>query len=234
MSDHRYFAIVPAAGVGARMQADRPKQYLECAGKTILEHALSRLLSWPRLSKLVVALDPADQYFSSLSCSEHAQLMTCEGGAERSDSVLSALESLSSVAEADDWILVHDAARPCIRHTQLEKLASELGSCSVGGLLALPVSDTVKRAGDRDKVVETLDRSMLWLAQTPQMFRYRLLLDAMRAVRDAGETITDEASAIERAGMSPRLVVGSHSNIKVTHRQDLALAEHWLTSEEVQ
>ncbi len=233
MSDRRYFAVVPAAGIGSRMQADRPKQYLDCGGKPMLEQTLSRLLAWPRLERVVVALASGDTFFPSLSISAEPRLLRCQGGEHRADSVLAGLDALADVAAPEDWVLVHDAARPCIRLTELEKLAHELRGDPVGGLLAVPVSDTVKQADEEGRVELTLNRARLWLAQTPQMFRYQALNEAVRAACEAGANSTDEAAAMERAGQQPRLVAGSVSNIKITHPLDLVLAEYWLANEEL-
>jgi 2-C-methyl-D-erythritol 4-phosphate cytidylyltransferase len=232
VSVDRYFAVVPAAGRGSRMQADRPKQYLDCGGKPVLELTLSRLLAWPQLELVAVALASDDNYFDSLSISAEPRLLRCQGGEQRADSVLAGLRALADVASPRDWVLVHDAARPCIRLAELDKLARELRDEEVGGLLALPISETVKQADESDHVDQTLDRARLWLAQTPQMFRYGALAEALHAVSEKGLNLTDEAAAIERAGLQPRLVTGSISNIKITHPQDLALAQYWLANEE--
>ncbi len=220
----RHWAVIPAAGIGKRMQADAPKQYLPVAGKPILQWTLEALLGWGFLERVIVALHSDDTYFEKLQLASSAGIGTVVGGDERSDSVLAGLQALQGKADPMDWVWVHDAARTCVDLTDVETLRDALGEDDVGGLLALPVADTVKLAGEDGRVSQTLDRTQLWLAQTPQVFRFGALYDAMAQANKEGWLITDEASAIERSGASPLLVEGSASNIKITRPQDIAFA----------
>ena len=210
-------AVVPAAGFGRRMQTECPKQYLSIGNKTILEHAVAALLADPRVQRVVIAVSPGDRRFSQLPLAQHPQITVVDGGAERADSVLAGLKALPEA----QWVLVHDAARPCVTPAALERLCRELANDPVGGLLAMPVADTLKRADGTQHVAETVARDGLWQAQTPQMFRYGLLAKVL-----AGQgAVTDEASAFEAAGYAPRLVRSDMANLKVTYPADLALAE---------
>ncbi|MEM0954728.1 MAG: 2-C-methyl-D-erythritol 4-phosphate cytidylyltransferase [Pseudomonadota bacterium] len=229
--DAALWAVVPAAGIGARIGGDRPKQYLALAGQPVLQHSLNTLLALPNLRAVAVAIAAGDEAWPGLPAALDSRVRLAPGGAERSDSVLSGLDCLASEAAAHDWVLVHDAARPCLPTADLERLVDSLAEDDVGGILALPVADTVKRADDAGRIIETVDRSGLWLAQTPQLFRYGMLAAALRAAKAAGHAVTDEASAIERAGFQPRLVPGSPRNIKVTRPADLALAENYLQAD---
>ncbi|MEK1943397.1 MAG: 2-C-methyl-D-erythritol 4-phosphate cytidylyltransferase [Pseudomonas sp.] len=218
----RFWALIPAAGVGARMLADRPKQYLQLAGKTILEHTLDCFLDHPQLRGLVVSLSVDDGYWPTLPYASNERIQRADGGAERADSVLNGLLRLAELgAGENDWVLVHDAARPNLSRYDLDLLLAELADDPVGGLLAVPARDTLKRAGVDGRVQETVDRSVIWQAYTPQMFRlgqlHRVLADALVS----GVHITDEASAIEWAGESPRLIEGRADNLKVTRPEDL-------------
>ncbi len=217
-----FWALIPAAGVGARMLADRPKQYLPLAGKTILEHTLDCFLDHPQLRGLVVSLSVDDAYWPTLPYASNERIQRADGGAERADSVLNGLLRLAELgAGENDWVLVHDAARPNLSRYDLDLLLAELANDPVGGLLAVPARDTLKRAGADGRVQETVDRSVIWQAYTPQMFRlgqlHRVLADALVS----GVHITDEASAIEWSGESPRLIEGRADNLKVTRPEDL-------------
>lgn len=220
-----YTAVVPAAGVGKRMRADKPKQYLELAGKTLLEHTLQRLISHPRIQHVVVALHPHDPYFPQLPLAQQPWLSRVDGGEERADSVLSGLQTLCT----HDWALVHDAARPCVSHHDISQLLALADKQQGGGILACPVRDTMKRAAQGTRqVLRTEDRKGLWHALTPQLFPAAQLIKALERARQHGIDITDEASAMEWAGHDVSLVSGSASNIKVTNPEDLALAEFYL------
>ncbi|OEC55998.1 2-C-methyl-D-erythritol 4-phosphate cytidylyltransferase [Pseudomonas sp. ENNP23] len=217
-----FWAVIPAAGVGARMRADRPKQYLELAGRTLLEHTLAAFLDHPRLRRLVVSLSPDDPYWPSLAASRDPRIERAEGGRERADSVLNALLRLAELgAQTRDWVLVHDAARPNLSRFDLDRLLAELADDPVGGLLAVPARDTLKRIGPDGRVADTIDRSQVWQAYTPQMFRFGALHRALADALVAGVAITDESSAMEWAGAAPRLVEGRADNIKVTTPEDL-------------
>ncbi|HMV40236.1 MAG: 2-C-methyl-D-erythritol 4-phosphate cytidylyltransferase [Proteobacteria bacterium] len=226
----RCFAIVPAAGVGRRMGAAIPKQYLPLAGRCVLEHTLERLLAEPRIERIVVALGPEDGWWPGLKLSDPARIRRVNGGTERADSVLNGLRALEGLAGTDDWALVHDAARPCLAAEDLARLFTALADDPLGGLLAVPVRDTMKRAAADGCVEHTVERERLWHALTPQMFRYGRLRDALEAAAAAGAVITDEASAIERAGLRPRLVEGRADNLKITRPEDLALAAFFLAA----
>lgn len=212
----RYVALIPAAGVGARMGGAVPKQYLTIAGKTILQHTLEVFLAAPQIAHVYVVVSADDAYVADiLPGSDRLSILRC-GGASRRDSVSNGLAAITDL-RPDDWVLVHDAARPGLTVALIDKLIAEVASHAVGGLLALPVVDTVKRL--QDGKLETVARAGLWLAQTPQMFRYQLMRDAL-----AGATeVTDEASAIEAAGYSPLLVEGHARNMKLTMPDDIAL-----------
>jgi 2-C-methyl-D-erythritol 4-phosphate cytidylyltransferase len=224
----RCWAVLPAAGIGARMGAEVPKQYLEVAGATILEHSLSALLSCERLSAVVVALHPQDTRASQLALLADPRVQRVNGGEQRSDSVLAALEALLARTVPEDWVLVHDAARPCLQLAEISRLIDRVLATGTGGVLAQPIVDTVKLAGEDALVAATLDRNTLWCAQTPQMFRLGELRDALLAAKRQGLPVTDEASAMELAGLPVQLVPGSPRNLKVTLPADLRLAAWYL------
>lgn len=226
-----FFALIPAAGSGTRLSDETPKQYLPLAGRPMLWHAI-RAVCVPPVESVFVVLTPGDPHFARHDWSAFAgklQPLFC-GGNSRRDSVFNGLVATMDEVGADDWILVHDAARPCLPARDLQCLLSACESDEIGGILALPAADTVKKAGDADAGVQridaTEDRTRLWLAQTPQMFRAGLLAQALRQARDA---VTDEASAVEQMGFRPRLVAGSRENLKVTYPEDLGMAEAILT-----
>ncbi|MBA2352957.1 MAG: 2-C-methyl-D-erythritol 4-phosphate cytidylyltransferase [Pseudomonadota bacterium] len=229
-----YFALIPAAGSSTRMAAAMPKQYLPLLGKPMLYHSISRLCQHPAIHRCYVVLAPEDELFGRYDWSEFAdKLAPLYCGAEtRAGSVLNGLTAAQHEIGDSDWILVHDGARPCLGKDQLDKLINELAADKVGGLLAMPVSDTVKRADTEARVLQTERRESLWLAQTPQMFRYKMLLEALQSVN--ATVATDEARAIESLGFNPKLVVGESLNLKVTYAQDLALAELILRARESQ
>ncbi len=224
----RYWAVVPAAGAGRRMNVDIPKQYLEIRGKPLMVHTLERLLDFPRLEKIVVVLDQDDEHYPAIDLLRDPRIRLANGGAERSQSVLNGLRVLLDIADVDDWVMVHDVARPCIRRADLDWLVERLHDHSVGGLLATPVTDTIKRAATDGAVLKTVARQGLWHALTPQMFRLGLLHDALAAAIANELPVTDEASAIEYSGRQPVLVEGHADNIKVTRGTDLALASLYI------
>jgi 2-C-methyl-D-erythritol 4-phosphate cytidylyltransferase len=220
------FSLIPAAGRGTRLGAATPKQYVPLAGRPLLWHAM-RALCVPPVSAVFVVLAPNDEHFAHQDWQAFAgklQPLYCGGGTRR-DSVLNGLAAVRGTVDADDWMLVHDAARPCLPASDLQRLLAEGAADAIGAILALPVAETVKRAGKDEagvpRVAATEDRSQLWLAQTPQMFRAGVLMQALSRTPGA----TDEAAAIEQLGLQPRLVLGSRENLKVTHREDLAIAE---------
>ncbi|MFA6015665.1 MAG: 2-C-methyl-D-erythritol 4-phosphate cytidylyltransferase [Gallionellaceae bacterium] len=216
-----FYAIVPAAGFGARMGSDLPKQYLELAGHPMLYYALTTLCVCPAITTVFVVLSPDDEHFKNYDwshCAGKLEPLYC-GGATRAESVANGL--LASELDPDDWVLVHDAARPCLTQAHLSKLINELHNDAVGGILAVPVADTLKRADAQQRIECTESREKLWQAQTPQMFRAGLLAQALHQC----QSVTDEASAIEALGLQPKLVAGDSTNFKVTYPQDIRLAE---------
>ena len=230
MSSARYWAMVPAAGAGKRMGSAIPKQYLSLLGRPVVACALATLLQHPRIDGVVVAVDAKDEWWPAVAANLDATkpLLRATGGAERCHSVLNGLDVLRERAAPSDWVLVHDAARPCLCPADLDRLLAELADDPVGGLLAVPVRDTLKRADPAGRVAATVDRSRLWHALTPQMFRLGVLRDALRAALARGLLVTDEAAAMEAAGFAPRLVEGRADNLKITRPEDLALAEFFL------
>ena len=224
-----FWVVIPAAGIGSRMRADRPKQYLQLAGRTILEHTLDCFLDHPRLKGLVLSLAADDPFWPALPCATDPRIHRVEGGAERADSVLAGLLRLVELgAQEGDWVLVHDAARPNLARSDLDRLLAELADDPVGGLLAVPARDTLKRIGADGRVAETVDRSLIWQAYTPQMFRFAALHRALADALVAGVAVTDEASALEWAGQAPKLVEGRADNLKITRPEDLEwLRQRW-------
>ena len=224
-----YFALVPAAGSGARMGEALPKQYLPLAGRPLIHHALATLCAVPRISAVFVVLAAADTEWRRHDWSDPDKLTVLRcGGETRADSVRNGLLAMAERVGTEDWVLVHDAARPCLTVAQVETLIREIGDDPVGGLLAQPVADTLKRADGISRVVETVSRERLWRAQTPQMFRHGELLRALQACAD----VTDEAGAIEALGLQPKLVNSGGANPKVTYPEDMRLAELILSDRE--
>ena len=216
-----FHALVPAAGFGARMGHELPKQYLPLAGQPMIFHALNTLCACAEISTVFVVLAPDDTQFHTYDWSrfgDKLQTLYC-GGKTRAESVLNGL--LASELELEDWVLVHDAARPCLTQAHLAKLIAELRDDAVGGILSVPVADTLKRADKDGRILRTESREQLWQAQTPQMFRAGPLAQALQQC----SSVTDEASAIEALGLQPKLVLSEPTNFKVTYPQDLLLAE---------
>ncbi|MGR9073238.1 MAG: 2-C-methyl-D-erythritol 4-phosphate cytidylyltransferase [Gammaproteobacteria bacterium] len=223
----KFWGVVPAAGVGKRMQADRPKQYLPLAGATVIEHTLRRLLEADVFEAVAVAVSSEDPYWPELEIADHPRILRAAGGRERADSVLSALQALRARADDGDWVLVHDAARPCLTVSDIRLLINTLKDDAVGGILALASHDTLKNVED-SRITQTIDRSRIWRALTPQMFRYGELKDALQDAADKGAVVTDEASSLELIGLKPKIVEGRPDNIKITRPEDLPLAEFYL------
>ena len=219
----KYVALIPAAGVGTRMGASIPKQYLQLGNKVILQHTVDAFLQFPRIEHIYVVVSPDDGYVDHYLQPSARLTILRVGGASRRDTVSNGLHHLAGQLHKDDWVLVHDAARPGLDAELLQRLLEQVADHEVGGLLALPVVDTVKRV--LNGKVETISRDGLWLAQTPQMFRYQLLSQAL----DAAIEVTDEASAVEAAGHVPILVEGHARNLKLTLASDIALAANYLT-----
>jgi 2-C-methyl-D-erythritol 4-phosphate cytidylyltransferase len=221
----RYLALIPAAGNGSRMGAATPKQYAPLAGRPLIEHAVRCLCAHPRIEQVFVVLSPADRQFAGCDwrgCEHKLSALYC-GGETRAASVFNGLLAANDAIDGNDWVLVHDAARPCLRAADIDRLIAGVADSDVGGLLAVPVADTLKRANAAGEAVQTEGREHLWRAQTPQMFRYRVLIEALRRADIAA--VTDESSAVEQTGARPRLVQGSAANFKVTYPEDLLLAE---------
>lgn len=211
------------------MGVDRPKQYLQLAGRTVLEHSVAPLLAHPAIAAAVVAIRADDRWWSTLDLSKDPRVHTCPGGTERADSVRNALDLLRKQgAQNDDWVLVHDAARPCLLAEDLKGLIDTLKDEHIGGLLAVPLTDTVKRAAGDGRVETTLTRTGLWRAATPQMFRFGPLRQALEAAAAEGLLVTDESMAMEHMGHRPLLVASSARNLKITHPSDLPIAERYL------
>ena len=221
-----FTVVVPAAGVGSRMGASCPKQYLPLVGKFLIEHTLERLLGHPRIERVVVAIAADDEFFATLPVASHPRILITTGGAERADSVLQGLALVEN-----DWVLVHDAARPCITHQDIDALI-HAGLAGDGAILGNRVRDTMKRSDASGRIQKTVDRNQLWHALTPQFFRTRQLEAALQQGLKLGAVITDEASAMELAGWHPLMVEGRADNLKVTRPEDLALAALFLSQQE--
>lgn len=226
-----FWVVIPAAGVGSRMRANIPKQYLRLGSHTVIEQTLSCFLSHPNLLGIVVCLSEGDDYWPALPMSQHPLIQVAIGGKERADSVLAGLNLLLSQAQKDDWVLVHDAARPNLQREDLDSLLINAGQDEVGGLLATPARDTLKEIDDVGRVKRTLNRKIIWQALTPQMFHLCQLQKAIAQGLKSGYTITDEASAMELMGLSPLLVEGRSDNLKITHPEDIQrLAPYFMKS----
>ncbi|MGH8171124.1 MAG: 2-C-methyl-D-erythritol 4-phosphate cytidylyltransferase [Steroidobacteraceae bacterium] len=217
----RYWLVMPAAGIGRRFGTDCPKQYAPLCGRTVIEWALGVFLTDPRCAGAVVALAQGDPYWTAIA---PPSVLVAPGGQERSHSVRNGLTMLRDRATPDDWVLVHDAARPCLPRQDLDRLLADLADHPVGGLLATPAADTLKRADGSRQVQQTVDRAGLWRALTPQMFHYGRLCEALDRAHAAGRIPTDEAQAIEWLGEAPRLIEGAAANLKITGAADLAIA----------
>ncbi|MEL4012642.1 2-C-methyl-D-erythritol 4-phosphate cytidylyltransferase [Dryocola clanedunensis] len=225
-SSRDVIAVVPAAGIGSRMQTECPKQYLHIGNKTILEHAVASLLANPRVCHVVIAISPTDTWFTALPLAADPRITVVNGGGQRADSVLAGLQAAGQA----EWVLVHDAARPCLHQDDLARLLAITETSKVGGILAAPVRDTMKR-GEPGKplIAHTVEREDLWHALTPQLFPLELLRSCLLRALNEGATITDEASALEYCGFHPELISARADNIKVTRPEDLRLAEFYLT-----
>ncbi|HIG89310.1 2-C-methyl-D-erythritol 4-phosphate cytidylyltransferase [Candidatus Thioglobus sp.] len=231
MSADRYYLIVPASGIGTRMKSDLPKQYLKLNnGLSVLDQTLKTLLSINKITGCIIAIANEDTLFKKSKFYKHLKILAkVAGGKERFHSVISALNTLKLFANDNDWVLVHDAARPCVNAKEVMTLMNKLKNHPTGGLLATPVVDTVKQATN-NIIEKTLDRSNLWQAQTPQMYRFGVLSKALENVTKNNLSITDEASAIELLGLESVIIPSSKSNLKITTPEDLELANFYLNS----
>jgi len=229
MKKDKYFLVVPASGIGQRMNSRIPKQYIKLGNDlTILDQSLEVMLSNEIISGFVVALDKKDTHFKSSQFAKDSRLISIAiGGKERFNSVFNALSALDQTAKPSDWVLVHDAVRPCIKKEDVVKLIDEVADDQVGGILSSRVFDTVKQKNNNGLTL-TIDRQKLHLAQTPQMFRYGILKEAVEKAVERNLHITDESEAVERLGYSIRIVDGSSSNIKITTQKDIDLANYFL------
>ena len=227
LTENKYWAVVPSAGVGQRMGAAVPKQYLEINNQAVIEYTLDCLLTHSVIDGLVMAMHPEDQCWAEITVGAEKPLSIVNGGEERCHSVLNALSYLLQHVDANDWVLVHDAARPCLTHEDIDQLIDQ-ASKDIGGILAVPVNDTMKMADTEHHINATVDRDRLWRALTPQMFRLGKLHEALTQALAQNALVTDEASAMELAGYKPLLVKGRTDNIKITCPEDLLLAEFYL------
>ncbi len=217
------WAVVAAAGIGSRMNSSTPKQYLSLDGQTIMEYTLTTLLQVADISGIVVGLAEEDTHWHKVSIGNN-KVFRVTGGAQRSDTVFAGLRYLSHRIATDDWVLVHDAVRPCITPQAMRAFITRIRSHPIGGIMAVAVNDTLKSANAEDNITATIDRQGMWCAQTPQMFRYGLLYNALNRARQEGQTLSDESMAMEYAGYQPLIVPGCADNIKITTEDDIALA----------
>ncbi|MDC0172932.1 2-C-methyl-D-erythritol 4-phosphate cytidylyltransferase [Gammaproteobacteria bacterium] len=227
-----YWAIVPAAGIGKRFSADIPKQFHQLHGDLVAQHTLSRLLEISLIKRIVAPCDPTSGYWARVSAAKNPRVMLIDGGETRANSVLNGLAALSGLAQTEDWVLVHDMARPCVTSLDIMNLINSLKSHPVGGLLTAQINETLKTVTPDNYVGETVDRNCYRVAQTPQMFRYGLLRDAIQLMLQEQKMPTDEASAMEHSQHKVLTVEGRHDNIKITRREDLMMAEVILMNQE--
>lgn len=230
-SETQCWAVIPATGVGSRMGADRPKQYLTLANKTVLEHTLDNLSSYHAVDGIMLILNKADEFWPQLKYHPTKPLLTCFGGEQRHHSVFNGLSSLINHVSADCVVMIHDAVRPFVMHRDLDQLLLAAQSCEDGALLATPVADTLKMANKDLTVLNTQSRDNLWRALTPQSFDLMKIYQALNSVILKQQLVTDDASAMELCGYHPKLVRGDDRNIKITHPEDLRLAEVFLSTQ---
>ncbi len=226
----RLWAVMPAAGSGQRMQTSIAKQYLQVGEQTVLEHSLSAILTREDVCQVVLCVAEDDTAWADLAITQGPRVINTIGGESRAESVMNGLRTLAAVADADDWVLVHDAARPCLSSDLLDNLIKQLADHAVGGILAVPAKDTLKQVAADGCITRTVDRNTIYLAQTPQMFRFGLLSSALAAASEGAAEITDECSALELAGFTPLVVEGDYQNLKITTAEDLQIASAILAS----
>ena len=227
MTNPNVWVVIPAAGFGSRMQSELPKQYIPINNQTVLEHTVSQFENLSFIKGILIAISKKDTIFPTLSFSSNLSVQHCIGGAERYSSVLKVLKYFKNTILSDDWVMVHDAARPCVRQDDIKKLYKICKNHPVGGILACPVKDTLKQSTNQQSISNTVDRSNLWHALTPQMFRYKDLVNAIEQSIKDGLAITDDASAFENSALQPLLVDGREDNIKITRPADIQLAQ-WI------
>lgn len=231
---YRYFCIIAAAGVGQRIGSNQPKQYLPIANRTLIEMSIEPFLISQHIENVVVVLSKYDQWFSELSIAQHPKISVVEGGAERCESVIRGLESLSTTANPQDWILVHDAARPNFKIEDLNKLIETVADHPVGGILGCPVSDSLKHVNHENAIQKNSSREGIWRAFTPQMFRYELLLSSLKHCIDNNQMVTDEASALTYFDHQPLMISGRSDNFKVTTVEDYEMMKKILIASELE
>lgn len=227
-----YWVVIPAAGMGSRFSSEIPKQYIKIHHKTVLEHTLSLFLPHNWIRKIVVTLSSDDLFFKQLPISHHPKVTCVIGGDSRQDSVSNALSYLKTVAQNEDWVLVHDAVRPCLHQKDLSSLLFHLKEENVGGILAAPVHDTIKFVVEKE-ITQTVNRENLWHALTPQMFRLGVLTEAYNQSKEFNAALTDDASAIEQIGLMPKVVRAQYPNPKLTYERDFAILSMLLTQKEI-
>ena len=225
---NKYWVVIPAAGIGKRMGDDIPKQYISVCGKTVIEHTIDNFIDRNEIENICISISESDNYWPTLPISKNEKIITTVGGNERYESVYNGLRAIQDKATENDWVLVHDAVRPCLKKSIIDRLITDISSHDVGGILALPCSETMKRVNNSNEVEETINRQTAWRAQTPQMFKYKKLLLAIEKVINEDIFITDEAMAMELSNHKPVVILGDENNIKITHKTDLKYLELFL------
>jgi len=225
---NKYWVVIPAAGIGKRMGDDIPKQYISVCGKTVIEHTIDNFIGRNEIENICISISESDNYWPTLPISKNEKIITTVGGNERYESVYNGLRAIQDKATENDWVLVHDAVRPCLKKSIIDRLITDISSHDVGGILALPCSETMKRVNNSNEVEETINRQTAWRAQTPQMFKYKKLLLAIEKVINEDIFITDEAMAMELSNHKPVVILGDENNIKITHKTDLKYLELFL------
>ena len=225
---NKYWVVIPAAGIGRRMGSNVPKQYVSVNGKTIVEHTIDNFIGRKEIENICIAISESDKHWPALPISKNKKIITTIGGSERYESVYNALCALKDKANDDDWVLVHDAVRPCLKKSIIDRLITDISSNDVGGILALPCFETMKKVNNNRHIEETINREIIWRAQTPQVFKYKKLLLAIEKAINENIHITDEAMAMELLNYKPIVIMGDEKNIKITHQIDLKHLELFL------
>ena len=224
----KYWLVIPAAGIGKRMESDIPKQYVSVHGKTVIEHTIDNFIGRKEIENICISISESDTHWSTLPISKNKKMITTIGGNQRYESVYNGLCALQDKANDDDWVIVHDAVRPCLKKSIIDRLITDISSHDVGGILALPCFETMKRVNNNQQVEETINREIIWRAQTPQIFKYKKLLLAIEKAINENILITDEAMAMELSNYKPIVIMGDEKNIKITHKDDLKHLELFL------